>query len=295
MKNIIRLTIALLLTSVSFAQTGIDYNSVLVDVLYKDQHYRTLYNSEEDKVKKEELEKAMVKADKENQDIVFPIIEKLNNNEDLKLDENSWHTCFLVIQHADLKDQLKYKDFVFKYYKADKIKNYEYAIFMDRLYVNTNKAQLFGSQVIELPNERMLVYPFLNYTTRSEAFKSIDMNIIFHSMINGKMGYSTNLTKKKTIDNGLQYPIIQLKEDEFVIYGVIFNHDKANGVPNVSISINGKSIAKTDDTGYFQILINKKDIPKTVDFDYNNQHYKQTIEDVKGDFQLVLKALTSFQ
>ncbi|KZE74143.1 hypothetical protein AV926_18070 [Myroides marinus] len=295
MKNIIKLVLTLLVTNLSFAQTPIDYNKILVDVLYKDQHYRTLYESEEDKVKKEEFEKAMIKADQENQDIVFPIIEKLNNNEDLKLDENSWSTCFLVLQHADLKNQLQYKDFVFKYYKTGKIKNYEYLIFMDRIYVNTNKAQLFGSQVLDLPNEKILVYPFLDDTTRAEAFKSIDMNIIFHSIINGKLGYSTNLTKKKTIDNGLQYPIIKLNKDEFVIYGVIFNHDKDKGVPNVNISINDKSIAKTDDTGYFQILINKKDIPKTVDFEYNNQHYKQTIEDIKGDFQLVLKALTSFQ
>ncbi|EHO07535.1 hypothetical protein HMPREF9714_02615 [Myroides odoratimimus CCUG 12901] len=297
MKKTINLIILLLFTGISYCQVSEDINKILVDVLYKDQHYRTLYDKEQNSIAKNELNSTIYSYDKENQEIVLPIIERLINGEDLKLDEASWHTCFLVLQHADLETQLKYKDFVLHYYKAGKIKNYEYLIFIDRINVNTNRSQTFGSQVIELPNDKLLVYPYASYDTRAKAFNSIDMNILNFSMINGSMRYSTNLNKKKKEDMGQQYPIVALKENDFVFLGAVIDKQDNKGVAGIQVLNNNTIVTTTDNTGYFQFIVNKIEVPKTIRFKYNNLEYTyETDTPIEGtDFRLIVKATEAFK
>ncbi|MCC9044559.1 hypothetical protein LNQ81_17970 [Myroides sp. M-43] len=297
MKKTINLIILLLFTSISYCQISEDINRILVDVLYKDQHYRNLYDKEQDSNAKKELSSTISSYDKKNQEIVLPIIERLINGEDLKLDETSWSTCFLVLQHADLETQLKYKDFILHYYKAGKIKNYEYLIFIDRINVNTNRLQTFGSQVIELPNGKLLVYPYASYDTRMKAFNSIDMNILNFSVINGTMRYSTNLNKKKEEEIGKQYPIVTLKENDFVFLGAVIDKQDYKGVADIQVLNNNIIVATTDDTGYFQFIVNKNEVPKTIRFKYNNLEYTyKTDTPIEGtDFRLIVKATEAFK
>jgi hypothetical protein len=218
------------------------------------------------------LYKTMEEVDSINQSIVFPVIDSILSGNLKNLSENSWRTCFLILQHSNIKNRLKYIDFVYEYYKKGLIKNYEYLIFIDRLSVNLNKAQPFGSQVIEFPNRVYFVYPTIDKHKRDSCFHNIGMEPELFKIINGSMHYGKSV---KTLDSSIsenQYNAKELSFDNFLIFGYITSDtNKAIGLNDIKIFINNECVTTTDKNGVFSYIISKKNIPDKLEIVYGEK------------------------
>ena len=294
MKTTFLLICFFIYTPFMFSQNSDEVNAKLSEIYKLDQIYRKMYDEETDQEKKEELSQLMFETDKKNQEYVLPLLDKLTSDKNIVLDDISWRTCFLVLQHADFEIQYKYKDFIFDYFKQGKIMNYEYLLFMDRLCSQTNKLQIFGSQSAELPNDMFLVFPYSSYEKRKKAFAAIDLDINSFSVLNGKMKFSSKKSEKEEISK--QYPILELNENEFAFVGIIVDENN-KGIENVEVFIEGNKQAVTNNTGYFSIVINKKNVPKSLKFVYQEKSLEHSIKEKtreESDYSIIAKSLKDF-
>jgi hypothetical protein len=270
------------------AATSIE--DTLQNILLCDQELRRCYDSCNNEQDKSMLLKKIIEQDSIHQSIILPIVDKMLTGDIKELSNIGWRTCFLVIQHSSLDIQLKYIDFIMDGFKNGYIYNYEYLVFIDRIYTGLNKAQLFGSQVVELPNGRYLVLPVRPKTQRDSAFFGIGMDPSLFKVINGSMLYGISVSENKLQDIDNQYNAIEIMPDEFAIIGLILSDKvKKKGIQGVDIKINDHIIATTDKNGFFAFKVIKDNIPDSLVFYYahTNRIYHLDIEKTKGDFVII--------
>jgi hypothetical protein len=276
------------------AQDGIiaapSLEDTLQNILSCDQEIRRSYGACDDEREKSMLLKKMVEQDSIHQSIIFPIIDKILTGEIKELSYSGWRACFLVIQHSSLDAQLKYIDFITGGLKSGHINNYEYLVFIDRVYAGLNKAQLFGSQVLELPTGHYLVLPVCPKAQRDSAFFSIGMDPSLFKVINGSMRYGKSVSKHELPEQDNQYNSIEIMPNEFAIIGLVLSDRvKRNGVEGVNIKIGDQIMATTDKNGFFAFKVVKNNIPDNLVLDYahGNRIYHLDAAKTKGDFVVI--------
>lgn len=126
-----------------------------LDTIYtKDQEYRSMIDSVETKYgiqspEKIALFKKMVRNDSLNLLQVRKMISSYGWLGDDIVGEQGNTTVWLVVQHADLKTQLKYLPLLRRSVKKGKSKPYHLALMEDRVLVYQGKKQIYGSQYQE--------------------------------------------------------------------------------------------------------------------------------------------------
>jgi hypothetical protein len=122
---------------------------ILDSVFKKDQYYRNTYNDfSKQTYSKELLRKTQAKWDKENLETVEMILQKHGWLGHKQIGVKGSTAIFFVLQHADIKTQLKYYSDIEKAYEQKNIISTYYAMFVDRINLRTKKPQKFGTQLI---------------------------------------------------------------------------------------------------------------------------------------------------
>lgn len=126
----------------------------LEQVWDNDQKYRASFNSEKllRKYGKDSKEvKAILcecaKLDEINLEIITNIINKYGWLGEKKIGFKANMALFLVIQHSSLEIQLKYLPIIEQAVKDGNLRLKDYAIFKDRIEVEQNNCQIYGSQL----------------------------------------------------------------------------------------------------------------------------------------------------
>lgn len=120
------------------ADQGIRKSLINIDTQYAGSDYL--------KERKDSVLTIMKKVDKENQLFVSHLLDSIGWPSDLSFQGNM--AIFLVIQHSDSAYMNKYAYIVEEGYIKGSIVPDLYAIFKDRILVYANKAQIYGSQII---------------------------------------------------------------------------------------------------------------------------------------------------
>ena len=271
--------------------TNASIDKIMGEILSLDQKVREDYNFSNNKKEKEALLEKMKIQDSINQSVVLPIIDKYIDGEIEELSDTSWRICFLIIQHSDLEIQLRYADFITKYFNKGFIQNYEYLIFMDRINTKSNKAQPFGSQVAELPNGKYLIFPVRPKVERDSALRKIGMDPNLFKVINGSMRYGKSVKESDLEKTSLeQYEPIEVADSEFAILGIIASDkEKTNGIENVTIKIGNKIKVTTDKNGVFSFKIPKHNIPDSLLIEYIGKSWYYKLDKAKctGDYIII--------
>jgi hypothetical protein len=146
MKRRISITFMLVLFSIcSFAQ---DVDSLLAVIHKKDQgirleYERVLTSTPIDNYALMDATIKMDSIDAECQAVVFGIIE---NGIPMGLTEESYKTVWLVVQHSDTKNQKKYLPEFINLSKKGLFSLADCATMEDRILMNSNKRQKYGTQ-----------------------------------------------------------------------------------------------------------------------------------------------------
>ncbi len=229
--------------------------------------------------------KKMEQMDKQNQEIVLPIMDRYLNDE-VKLSKEALKTFYIVVQHADNETQNKYQDLIKKLYKEEVISNLDYARFIDRLLVSKHKSQVIGCQ------SRMNAYtqdPFPYPVVLSDSLrKEMDM-----------------MDVKNELDSSYndEYTPIYVTPSEFVVFGHILTKDGENsykGVSSISIDINGNYSCYSGSKGFYKIKIKKSDFPLTIVLSNNKSkkefefQYEEGTDWIVCDFLMDLNYNFSF-
>jgi hypothetical protein len=169
--------------------------------------------------------------------------------------ETANDALFLVIQHAPLKQQLKYLPLMKKAVEEHKAKSAELALLIDRTNMYQGKFQLYGSQLNYDAKGNLHVYPIYDEPNLNIRRKT--------------MGLQPMEEYVKLIDPAFEYKIPV--KDEYnmraVIWGSVVDSKTNEAVPDVSIfSRNGIYITKTDSTGYFMIRTGRNTSIKVLAF-----------------------------
>lgn len=260
--------------------------STLKEAFCYDQQIRNLINNSTSKSEIDSLYSKMNIIDNLNQEKVLPIIDYIIDNKIITLSDSSYTACFLILQHSPLNTQFKYKKFITLFYQKGLIENYELLLYLDRINVYQNLAQVYGSQVIKMPNDIRIIYPTISYNKRKSAFEQININIENFCVIDG-ITYINNkidsIKHKKNI-NIIQYDAIEIEHNEFAIIGYIATLKDSNiGAPNIKIGTTDKIMATTDKNGYFEFKVNEKEIPEII-YIYNEEVEKYKLKNTSGNF-----------
>lgn len=100
---------------------------------------------------------------------------------------NASQTVWLVLQHAELAYQLKYKEVAHLAYLNGNLPSSMYAMLQDRIRVNQNKPQLFGSQIHTDPKtNRAAIMPIIDEKNVNQRRQRMGMESIEeYAKING--------------------------------------------------------------------------------------------------------------
>jgi hypothetical protein len=253
-------------------------DSLLQKVLYYDQKVREDYNHTPTK----ELSQKMERQDSINQAIVFPIIDSIIQNKINGLSDTSWRACFMVLQHAPFRIQLKYLDFVTEYFKKGYILNYEYMIFVDRIFASQRKTQPFGSQSARFLNGKCVFLPMWPKVKRDSLLLTIGINPASVQRKNGVFTFVTKVDEKKlSMFSSFQSQppsvpdTIKENEEELVLdddeRGILLMVKSNPSFPvfcGVKVYIGGCCKGKTDEFGFSMFKVRKEDDIHTIDLVY---------------------------
>ncbi len=260
---------------------------LLLEIFQKDQEIRKtvdcliLVNSPNliDTLKK------MDEIDKQNQEIVLPIMDRYLKGK-IKLSKESLKTFYVVVQHADDEIQNKYQDLIKKLSKEKVISNLDYARFIDRLLVSKHKFQVIGCQ------SRMNGYTQVSFP----------YPIVLSDSLRKEMDM---MEVKNELDSFFkdEYAPIYVTPSEFVIFGHILTEDGENsykGVSSISININGNYSFHSGSKGFYKIKIKKSDFPLHIILSNKNSkkefefQYKEGTDFMVCDFLMDLNYNFSF-
>lgn len=174
MRKLISITIALIMVNISFGQTQNkkDFDKSLVaqlDTIHsEDQKYRPRIM--------ELLQKTRSESDNLELISLFEVMNEIDSINLLKikkiLNEYGWlgadvigvqgnNTLFLVIQHSDLKTQLKYLPMMREAVKKGNANGKDFVFLKDRIAMEQGNRQIYGSQ-IKFDNNEFYVYPIID-------------------------------------------------------------------------------------------------------------------------------------
>lgn len=257
-----------------------EIDSLLQNILYYDQKVREDYNH----VHTEELLSKMEHRDSINQAIVLPIIDSIIQKKIKGLSDNSWRACFMVLQHAPFQVQLKYLDFVTEYFRKGYILNYEYMIFVDRIYATQRKAQPFGSQSVRFSNGKRVFLPMWPKMKRDSLLLSIGINPGSVQRKNGIFTFTEEIDKKDlsmfssfhsqpsipsdTIKNDNEE--LELYDDERGIILIVKPNSFFPVFSDVKICVDGCYKGKTDEYGFVMFKVRKQVAIDLIDLVYPN-------------------------
>ena len=103
------------------------------------------------------------------------------------------HAIFLFIQHCqDRERQERYATQILNWVNSNDIKKEDYAIYIDRIRVRQNKAQVYGSQYwVDKENNKLVLYPVeniseLNKNRKLIGLQSIQLYLLSIEFLEGK-------------------------------------------------------------------------------------------------------------
>ncbi|NVO20834.1 MAG: carboxypeptidase regulatory-like domain-containing protein [Bacteroidetes bacterium] len=214
------------------------------------------YGSESDESKS--LMNIIGRNDSINTLIVKEIIDKYGWLGRDRISARANKALFLVIQHADLSTQLRYKDSLEAASRSGRANPADYALLLDRTNMDQGIFQVYGSQLIMNYSGAAYLFPIMDEPNVNKRRKSVGLDPleVYAKLFN--VNYS--LPAKDPYRNC------------FVLSGFIFDKS-GNPVKDVSI-INGEDvISKTDENGYFKTPIRRK--IKNLSIRYTKPGYKE--------------------
>jgi hypothetical protein len=139
---------------------SLKYLLPILDTVHKrDQYYRSYFspnnNLQLTNAQKAKVEKLITKYDKENLKIVSNIIDKHGWLDHKVVGVKANLTILMVIQHADLKTQVKYLPIINEAMANREIGGGYYAMFIDRVSIGIANHRKFGTQINRLPSVNM--------------------------------------------------------------------------------------------------------------------------------------------
>lgn len=246
-----------------------EINSVLEQALDNDQNIRESYGLILEKygVNSLEFQKVcieMIEQDSINQSIVFPILDKYGWLGKEKISDKACNSFFYIIQHADLKSQIKYCQKVEQAYHLKYIRPYEYSIFIDRLNIKQNKFQLYGSQTEFDQSGNVFLYPVSDIKHLDKRLEKLELE-----------------PRYKELEKDFQ--LLNVKEKDKVVMVWVKDKTMTKPIPNLDLYVNEKFVGKTDEKGFFQGKLKKMKFPFVLYVVYNDKKIKQ-IPSSDGDF-----------
>lgn len=250
------ITILSLFTSTClFSQTKKQLDSITVvleKISVNDQKYRLGLDSILQKYGMNspefiELIKKMSLEDSINMVSVGNILDKFGWLSKEQTSEDANEALFLVIQHAPLESQLKYLPLMEKAVADKKAKAAHFALLVDRTNMYQGKLQIYGSQLNNDAKGNLHIYPIFDEPNVNKRRKSVGLPSMqeYVKLFNRNLSYS--LPKKDRYKN------------KIVIKGSVTSKKENQPLPGVSIySANERLLGKSDSSGFFQVVIDKK-------------------------------------
>ena len=198
-----------------------------------------------------ELVQKMNKQDSINMSIVGNVIDRFGwlSAEQTSKDANA--ALFLVIQHATLPSQLKYLPEMKKAVAENKAKASDYALLVDRTNMFQGKFQVYGSQFNYDTKGRIHIFPIADEPHLNDRRKAVGLP---------SMEEYCKMVSQYT-NQSLVYilPETDRYKNKVVIKGSVTSKKSNEEISDVSVSIgNNRLIGRTDSTGFFQIVVDKK-------------------------------------
>jgi hypothetical protein len=199
------------------------------------------------------------KNDSVNTIIVSEIIDKYGWLGTDKISDTANRTLFLVIQHANIKTELKYIDNLRAAAETGRAKPSQYALLKDRTNLHLRKFQDFGSQLSTNKSGINVFYPIrdepnVNKRRQNFGLKPLEEYATFFNVV-------YTLPKK------------DLYKNCFALTGYV-RDTLDNPVENVSIYLGNKLMTKSDNDGYYIIPIKEK--MKTIKILYRKKEFNDT-------------------
>ncbi len=187
-------------------------------------------------------------ADSINMAVVPPIIDLIIKQQLFDLDASAYHACWTIIQHAPDSIQSKYDGFI-KQLVLKRLISYEsYMAYIDRINVRQSKAQIYGWQFKRFSNGLIVQFPVLN------GFESEWNNL----------GIEYNESDLLPDEYDVHEYGICIDSTQFVVSGII-TYANPDRIPDeILLSLKDKEIIAHDTSGYFKAIINKRDLPISV-------------------------------
>jgi len=151
---------------------------------------------------------------------------------------------WLVIQHSNLKTQLKYLPLLQAAVKEGKAKAKRYAYLVDRVHTSQGKFQVYGSQFQVNPSGHTFVYPIADEPNVNQ--RRIQMGLDSLEISARELGLNYKVPRQ---DN---------YKGKVVVMGLIADaaHKPIGGV---MIYVNGKLLAATGTSGEYFVVLDKKE------------------------------------
>jgi Family of unknown function (DUF6624) len=251
----------------SFCQTKHELDSlthVLEKISIDDQKYRSGWDTAIRKYGMNSPEifamiKRMNLQDSIDMSLVAVILDKYGwlSKEQTSADANA--ALFLVLQHATLPSQLKYLPLMKKAVADKKAKASDYALLVDRTNMYQGKLQVYGSQVNYDEKGGIHVFPIADEPHVNKRRQAV--------------GLPSMQEYLKLFDPDFRYklPKTDKYKNKIVIKGSVNDRDKNQPLANVAIySANGQLLATSDSSGFFMVLIDKKNRNKKIIFKKDN-------------------------
>lgn len=256
---------------------------------------------------KEEQEEAWIKINKQdsiNQSIVLPIIARVMSGEIEDLSAEAYNACFYILQHADIKAQLKYADFVKDGFRAGDISASNYIMFDDRVNIRMNKAQVYGTQSVSINGSKLIPYPIKNQAYRDSVATANGINLEGLALVEGSVLYNPEGITNNDIEDVKQqmldaygelkgqYNVIEVSDDEFVIMGILIASsmlstnsptETSGSLAKAEIKIDGITVTTSDENGYFAHKVSRDNIPEELTIEYGGAKITRKLNDVKPD------------
>ncbi len=156
-------------------------------------------------------------------------------------------TLFLVIQHAELAVQLKYKPMMYEAVKQGKAKASQYALLLDRTNMYQDKLQVYGSQANMAGDSKTYLFPIADEPNVNKRRQEI--------------GLPPLEEYAKLFGINYTLPAVDTLKGKLVIAGFVIDRDQQL-LPGVNIYINEQLAGSTNEDGYYRFttsLTNKFD------------------------------------
>lgn len=141
----------------------IKYNQALsnelMSILYSDQQVRQEYSEANSPTEMKLLSEKMKSIDKENHEKITHILDTYGWVGAEEVGETASLALFLVMQHADLYTQIKYRPMMEQAVMNGKLRPDNFALLIDRIEMRQNRPQIYGTQIIPDDSNEPVVYP----------------------------------------------------------------------------------------------------------------------------------------